>query len=141
MTDPRLVADAMYANDDATKLMGIEVAQVGHGSATTTMTVRPDMTNGHDVCHGGFIFTLADTAMAYASNSGNVQAFATAADIDFINPAPAGSVLSATAAEQSLRGRAGVYDVRVTADDHTLIAVFRGRTLRTGGLIVAEEPS
>jgi acyl-CoA thioesterase len=139
MTDPRQVADAMYANDDATKRMGIEIPDVSEGSATATMVVLAGMTNSHDVCHGGFIFALADTATAYASNGANQMAFTTAADIDFINAAAAGTTLRAVATEQSLRGRAGVYDVEVTDDAGALIAIFRGRTLRTGGPIVAED--
>lgn len=136
MTDPQRAAEAMYANDDAAHTLGIDLTHVALGTATMAMTVRADLTNGHDVCHGGFLFTLADTAMAYASNSAGIQAFATHADIDFLNPARAGSHLTATATEQALRGKAGIYDVTITDDDGTTIALFRGRTLRTGTPIV-----
>ncbi len=134
--DARTVTDALYAQDTASQALGIEVTDVGPGRATTTMTVRADMTNGHSVCHGGLIFTLADTAMAFASNSHNEEALAAAAAIDFLAPAPLGAVLTAVATEQTLRGRSGIYDV--TVSDHTgaTIALFRGRTRKVGRVIV-----
>lgn len=138
MVDPEAVAAALYADDTASQRLGIEVAEVGVGRAVTTMTVTAEMTNGHDVCHGGLIFALADTAMAFASNSENIQALAAGAGIDFINPARRDSKLTAVATQQSLRGRSGMYDVTVTDDDGNTIALFRGRTRRVGGTIVEE---
>ena len=140
MAEPADVAAAMYAGDHAVQMLGIEIVDVGPGRAMTRFVVDADKTNQHGVCHGGLIFTLADTAMAYASNGANEMAFASAASIDFINGATVGMTLTATAQEQSLRGRAGIYDTEVTADDGTLIALFRGNTLRVGGAIVDDAP-
>jgi acyl-CoA thioesterase len=140
MVEPRLVTEAMYANDTASQSLGIEITETLAGAATATMTVTPTMTNGHDVCHGGLIFALADTAMAFASNSYNEMALAAMADIDFLNPARAGSLLTASATETSSRGRGAIYDVTVTDDAGTTIAVFRGRTRRVGGAIVEDTP-
>lgn len=140
MAEPADVAAAMYAGDHAVQMLGIEIVDVGPGRAVTRFVVDTDKTNQHGVCHGGLIFTLADTAMAYASNGANEMAFASAASIDFINGATVGMTLTATAQEQLLRGRAGIYDTEVTADDGTLIALFRGNTLRVGGAIIADAP-
>ncbi len=131
--DPMAIAEAtaaaMFANDDASKLIGITIDSVGPGAATVSMTVRPDMTNGLDVCHGGYLFTLADTAMAFASNSRANTAFATAANIDFIAPGRLGAKLVAVATETSLQGRNAIYDVVVSdANDGTVVALFHGRT-------------
>ena len=119
----------MFADDDASKLIGISIDSVGPGSANVSMTVRADMTNGLGVCHGGYLFTLADTAMAFASNSRNNTAFATAGSVDFIAPGKLGAVLTATATETLLAGRNGMYDVVVTdTADGTVVAMFRGKT-------------
>ncbi len=125
----RASADAMFANDDASKLIGITIDSVGPGAATVSMAVRPDMTNGLDVCHGGYLFTLADTAMAFASNSRANTAFATAANIDFIAPGRVGATLVAVATETNLSGRNALYDVVIRdANDGTVVALFHGRT-------------
>ncbi len=92
------------------------------------MIVRAEMLNGLDVCHGGLIFTLADSAMAHASNSHGVDAFAVAASIDFLSPGREGAVLTATAVEQFRGGRVALYDVVVTSDDGAVVARFHGRT-------------
>ena len=133
----RAAVEAMYADDHASRALGIEIVDVAVGTATVTMTVGPTMVNGHDVCHGGLIFVLADTAMAFASNSHNVVALATSAEIDFVNPAHIGAVLTATATETVKRGKSAIHDVHVTADDGTTVALFRGRTLQTGGPITS----
>lgn len=132
-SDPVAIAEAsaaaMYANDDASKLIGITIDSVGPGAATVSMTVRADMTNGLDVCHGGYLFTLADTAMAFASNSRANMAFATAASIDFIAPGRLGARLLAVATETNLQGRNAIYDVIVSDEaDGTVVALFHGRT-------------
>jgi acyl-CoA thioesterase len=103
------------------------------------MAVRADMCNGYDVCHGGMTFTLADTAMAFASGSHNQTALAAAASIDFLRPVPLGSVLRATAEERWLKGRTGLYDVRIELDDGSLVAMFHGRTVRAGGAVVVAD--
>lgn len=122
------VRDGMYANDHAAQALGITVQSIGPGCATLTMTVRPDMVNGHDICHGGLIATLADTAFAYACNAYNEVSVASGFAIDLLAPGKRGDVLVARCHEVSKTGRAGVYDVEVSRQDGTRIAVFRGRS-------------
>ena len=133
---PAAVAAAMYERDHSSRHLGIEVVGVGEGSACVTMSVRPEMVNGLGVCHGGYLFTLADTAMAYASNSRDDVAFAVAAQIDFLRPARAGDVLTAEAVERAGQGRTALTDVEVRTGDGTVVAVFRGRTRTTGRPVV-----
>ncbi len=137
--DAAAVVAELYRRDVSTQTFGIELVDAGPGRAVVSMVVRPDMCNGYDVCHGGMTFTLADTAMAFASGSHNQTALAAAASIDFLSPVPRGSVLRATAEERWLKGRTGLYDVRVELDDGTLVAVFHGRTVRAGGAVVVPE--
>lgn len=118
----------MYDRDGASQALGIELVDVGPGSAVVAMTVRDDMVNGLDVCHGGLIFALADSAMAFASNSYNRYAIAAHADIDWVNPGRRGARLTATATERNRRGRSAITDVVVTDDRGETIAHFRGRT-------------
>jgi phenylacetic acid degradation protein PaaD len=125
----------MLAGDAASRALGIEVSDVGMGSATATMTVRADMVNGHNITHGGFVFAVADTAFACACNSHGPLTVAAAADITFIAPTHAGDVLVARAVERTRFGRSGIYDVTVRRGDD-VIAEFRGtsRTIeRTSG--------
>ncbi|MEM7340332.1 MAG: hydroxyphenylacetyl-CoA thioesterase PaaI [Actinomycetota bacterium] len=129
--------DAMYARDEASRALGIEVVSVEPGRAVTRMTVRPDMVNGLDVCHGGLIFTLADSAMAFASNSYNHYDISTHADIDWLQPAHRGDVLTATATNAARQGRNAVHDVAVVNAAGGLVATFRGRTRRIEGTHVA----
>lgn len=126
-------AEILWADDQATRGLGMSIVSVGPGAATLTMAVRPDMVNGHGSCHGGFIFALADSAFAYAANSFNQRAVAAGADIDFLAPARLGELLSAAAHVRHQGGRSGVYDVEVTNPDGRLIAVFRGRAARVKG--------
>jgi len=119
---------AMAGNDRAAGLLGYEVVSVSPGRAVVTMVVTEAMVNGLDVCHGGLIFTLADSAMAHASNSHGAVTFAVAASIDFVSPGRLGARLTATATEQFRRGRTGLYDVAVTDDDGAVVARFHGRT-------------
>jgi acyl-CoA thioesterase len=130
----RACAEAMWKEDDASKGLGMEIVEVGPGHATLTMTVRPDMVNGHRIAHGGFIFTLADSAFAFACNSRNERAVAAQDNITFIRPGKLGDRLVATAREISRGGRSGIYDVRVAADDGTVIAEFRGHSRVIGGV-------
>jgi acyl-CoA thioesterase len=118
----------MYANDRASEALGMEIVEVGHGRAVVQMVVRPDMVNGLDVCHGGLIFSLADSAMAFSSNSSNRYAIATHAEVDWVNPGRLGATLTATAVEQYQRGRSAVTDAVVTDETGETIALFRGRT-------------
>jgi len=122
------VAAAMFARDAASQAMGMTIADIGPGRAEMRMTVREDMLNGHAICHGGFIFTLADSAFAFACNSYNLTTVASGCAIDFIAPAREGDVLSASAHERSASGRTGVYDIEVTNKRAEPIAFFRGKS-------------
>ncbi|MCX7558053.1 hydroxyphenylacetyl-CoA thioesterase PaaI [Sulfitobacter sp. F26204] len=122
----RKCAELMFAQDRASPGLGMSIVDVGPGHATLTMTVRPDMLNGHHICHGGFIFTLADSAFAFACNSYNQNTVAQQNQITYLTPGQAGEVLTATACEVSRTGRSGVYDVTVTGEDGRSIAQFRG---------------
>ena len=119
--------EAMLAADAASRMLGIKLAGYGPGWARTTMTVRDDMVNGHGICHGGLIFSLADTAFACACNSWGPVTVAAGGDIVFIAPARTGDVLTAEARVRSRYGRNGIYDVTVTHDAR-LVAEFRGRS-------------
>ena len=129
---PQALADhvrtGMLANDRATQGLGIHIAAMGPGHATLEMVVRADMLNGFATCHGGFITTLADSAFAFACNSRNDMTVASGLSIDFLAPAREGDCLTAEAAEVSLAGRTGVYDVNVRNQRGEAIAVFRGRS-------------
>jgi acyl-CoA thioesterase len=128
----RQSAEALWANDDASRGLGMQLVDVGAGRAAITMTVRPDMVNGHGCCHGGLVATLADSAFAFACNSHGIAAVAAGFDITFVAPAVLGDVLLATATERVRHGRSGLYDVTVTRADGSVIAEFRGRSRSTG---------
>lgn len=130
---PRAIADAMFSKDAASQSLGIEIVDVQEGSASLTMVVRPDMVNGLEVCHGGFIFTLADSAMAFSSNSFNHYAIATHADIDWVSPGRLGATLTATATQSYSRGRNAITEVVVQDETGEVIAHSRGRTRRIDG--------
>ena len=136
----RQAADAMYARDRATRQLGIELLEIGPGRARMRMKVREEMLNGHETCHGGFIFTLADSAFAFACNSHNLVAVAAACSIEFLAPARLGDALVAVAIEQALAGRSGIYDVRVETESGALVALFRGKSARVRGHLVGDEP-
>ncbi len=135
----RRVADAMWANDRASHALGMRILDAGPGTARLTMTVRRDMLNGHDICHGGFIFTLADSAFAYACNSYNLVTVASGCSIDFLAPAREGDELTAHAHERSASGRTGVYDIEITNQRGDKIALFRGKSYRIKGHVVDED--
>lgn len=118
----------MWASDDASKWLGLVLDGVGPGVATLSMTVESHHTNGHDICHGGFIFTLADSAFAFACNSYNNLAVAQHNTITFVAPGKLGDVLVAEAREVTRYGRSGIYDVQVANQDGKLIAEFRGNS-------------
>ena len=132
------VGRVMYNDDMASQALGMKLVSTAPGQATMTMTVRADMLNGHKTCHGGFLFSLADSAFAFACNSRNNVTVASSGSIDFLAPAFEGDVLSASATEYSLAGRTGVYDVHITNQDGKQIAVFRGRSYRIKGLVTSE---
>jgi acyl-CoA thioesterase len=120
--------EELHAKDKAAQHFGIRILKLAPGEATLSMRVVEWMTQGHNICHGGFIFTLADTAMAYASNSGDLAHVALNANIDFLNPVREGQELIALAAEASSTKKTGMYKVSVTVKNGPLIAEFRGRT-------------
>jgi acyl-CoA thioesterase len=128
----RACADAMWKEDDASKGLGMAIVEIGPGRATLTMTVKAEMVNGQRIAHGGFIFTLADSAFAFACNSHNDRAVAAQGDITFLRPGKLGDKLVATAHEISRSGRSGIYDVRITVGD-LVIAEFRGHSRTIGG--------
>ena len=132
-------AETMLASDHASKALGMILVSVRPGYAQLRMTVRADMLNGHATCHGGFIFTLADSAFAFACNSYNLRTVAAGCVIDFLFPAYEGDELTAEAVEQALAGRGGVYDVSVVNQKGEQIALFRGRSRQIGGQIFSVE--
>ena len=148
MTEPKLspadaqaladaTAEAMFSRDRAAQALGIKIVRVQPGASLLTMTVRSDMVNGHHICHGGMIFSLADTAFAYACNSYNKNTVASACHIDFLAPAKEGETLEAEAVEQSAAGRTGVYDITVRNNHGKTIALFRGKSYRINGEVIA----
>ena len=123
----RLQADRMWSADAASQGLGIVLGDVGPGRAAARMTVRADMVNGHGICHGGFLFLLADTAFAFACNTHGPDVVAAGADVSFLAPVHEGDVLVATAVERVLAGRSGLYDVTVRRGDDVVLE-FRGRS-------------
>ena len=121
-------ARALFAKDRASQKLGMDLVAVKVGVASVNMAVRPDMTNGHGICHGGYIFALADSAFAFACNSRGQPTVAAAVTIDFLVPAKVGDVLTAVAKERWRGGRTGLYDLSVTRADGTVIAHARGRS-------------
>ncbi len=132
----RAVGEHMFARDRASQGLGMKLEAIGPGFARLSMPVRADMLNGHAICHGGFIFTLADSSFAFACNSRNQNTVAAACMIDFLAPAAEGDVLVAEATEQALGGRTGVYDIVVTRADGRRIALFRGKSHRIAGEMI-----
>lgn len=132
-----LAGHAMYERDPATRGLGIALAAIAPGYARMTMTVRPDMLNGHQSCHGGFIFLLADSAFAFACNSHNVVTVGAGCTIDYLAPGREGDVLTAEGVEQALAGKTGVYDITVRNQENKVIALFRGKSHRVAGTVAA----
>ena len=122
----------LYARDSASQALGITLEEIGPGYACMKMTVRKDMVNGHDLAHGGLIFTLADSTFAFACNSHNHVTVAQGATIEFLAACRLGDVLSAEGRERHSSGRTGVYDIAVTNQDGRTIALFRGKSFRLG---------
>ena len=130
-------AKSMYARDNATQALGMKIHEVRPGYARLSMLVRSDMLNGHASCHGGFIFALADSAFAFSCNSRNQATVASGCSIEYLAPGAVNDVLTAEAIEQSLAGRTGVYDITVTNQDGKRIALFRGKSYRIKGEVIA----
>jgi acyl-CoA thioesterase len=131
-----LAGQTMFARDPASQALGMQLAEIRPGYARMTMAVRPDMLNGHQTCHGGYIFMLADSAFAFACNSHNHNTVGAGCSIDYLAPGRLGDVLSAEAVQQALSGKTGVYDVRVSNQDGRTVALLRGKSHRVGGLVV-----
>ena len=132
----RASADAMLAEDRASAAVGIELVSVAPGTATMTMTVRPDMVNGHDIAHGGYVFLLADSTFAVACNSYGQRTVAAGCDIAFLQPVRVGERLTADASERHRGLRSGLYDVAVRREDGTVVAELRGRSRTVAGTLV-----
>lgn len=124
----RACADAMWNNDSTSQRLGMELEHIAPGEATLAMTVTDAMSNGHGNCHGGFIFTLGDSAFAFACNSHNQVVVGQHCSITYIAPARIGDRLVATATELSRQGRSGIYDIRITNQHGQHIAEFRGHS-------------
>ena len=141
MSDPQFVAEAsaraMYEQDRASQALGMRVLEVRPGYARLAMKVRDDMVNGHRICHGGLIFTLADSAFAFACNTYDVVTVAAAGTIEFLLAASLGDELTATAEERTRSKRNGLYDVSVHNQRGECVALFRGRSHQVGGSITA----
>ncbi|MCL4766731.1 MAG: hydroxyphenylacetyl-CoA thioesterase PaaI [Hyphomicrobiaceae bacterium] len=134
----RQCADAMWADDSASRGLGMELVDIGPGEARLAMTVTESMVNGHGVCHGGFIFTLADSAFAYACNTYGDSVVAQHCSVTFIAPGRMGMRLVADARERHRAERSGIYDIRVTDEQGTVIADFRGHSRTVpGGLLTS----
>ncbi|QLZ59625.1 hydroxyphenylacetyl-CoA thioesterase PaaI [Citrobacter freundii] len=131
-------ARAMYENDTCAKTLGIKIIEMDEGYAQMTMAVSPNMLNGHQTCHGGQLFSLADTAFAYACNSQGLAAVASAASIDFLRPALVGELLTATARVKQQGKLTGVYDIEIINQQQKIVALFRGKSHRIGGAITGE---
>lgn len=132
-------AAAMWAQDTASQGFGMQIDDIGPGRAVMSMQVAPDHLNGHGICHGGVIFSLADSAFAFACNSHNRLAVAQTNHITYLTPALGGERLTAVATEVALTGRTGLTDVTVTGEDGRVVALFRGQSRQIGGTHFEEE--
>lgn len=131
-------AKSMWDDDLATRHLGMELVSVAPGQAVIVMTVAETMANGHGTCHGGYMFTLADSAFAFACNTYNARAVAQHCSITYIAPAFVGDRLTATASEVSRKGRSGIYDIRITNQSGEAIAEFRGHSRTIKGTHLPE---
>jgi len=132
----RAVGRAMYEADACSRALGFELVEVRAGYARMRAAVRPDFLNGHQICHGGLIFTLADSTFAFACNSHNVNTVASGCSIEFLRPVYGGDVLTAEAVEQTISGRTGIYDIRVTNHVGETVAMFRGKSAHIKGHVI-----
>lgn len=135
----RACGEAMAAADRSSRALGIEVDEVTPGGARTRMRVTDAMLNGHEICHGGYVFLLADTAFAFACNTYDAVTVAAACEIVFVEPARSGEELVAEARERTRFGRSGVYDVTVRRADGSTVAEFRGLSRTIGGSLLTDQ--
>mgnify|MGYP001106393186 CR=1 FL=1 len=142
-TDAQAVAEAcaraMWADDRASQGLGMRIARVAPGEAVIAMTVRSDMTNGHGICHGGFIFTLADSTFAFACNTYDQRTVAQHCTVTFLQPVREGETLTAHAVERTRAGRGGIYDITVRDSRGTAVAEFRGHSRTISGRLLATD--
>jgi len=135
----RKVGEAMFSVDNASKdFMQMELVTCEPGRAVMRMMVREPMLNGHKICHGGLIFTLADSTFAFACNSHNHVAVAAGCSIEFLKPGQLGDVLTCEGIEQTLQGRHGIYDMKVSNQQGDVIALFRGKSAQIKGTVIPE---
>ena len=141
--DPHAIAKAcaaaMWAEDRASKALGMKLEKIAPGEAMLSMPVRTDMTNGHGICHGGFIFTLADSTFAFACNTYNQRTVAQQCAVTFIAPVRQGEILTAHAIERNRAGRGGIYDVTVRDSQNNVVAEFRGHSRTIAGDLLATD--
>lgn len=131
-------ADAMYSRDTATRALGMKILQIAPGAATLSMAITAQMIQGHDSCHGGYIFTLADSTFAFACNSYNAVTVAQGCSIEYVAPAKLGDILTAHGLEQARGKRTGVYDIRIENQRGELVALFRGKAYQVRGTLLDE---
>ena len=135
------VGQAMFADDVASRdTMGMELVSCSTGRAVLRMKVDERHLNGHRICHGGFIFTLADSTFAFACNSHNKVTVAAGCSIEFLRPGQLGDVLTCEGVEQVLAGRHGIYDMKVTNQRGEVVALFRGKSTSIQGTVIPETP-
>jgi acyl-CoA thioesterase len=143
-SDPQALAqacaDSMWADDASSQALGMAIEQIAPGQARLAMMIGAQMVNGHGICHGGYVFILADSAFAFACNTYNERNVAQHCSVSFIRPARLGMRLVAVAQERQRAGRSGIYDVTVTAEDGAPVAEFRGHS-RALGRKFFEEPA
>ena len=133
-----ICSEHMHRDDRCSQMLGMTVDECRPGYARLNMPVREEMLNGHGNCHGGMIFTLADSAFAHACNTRNHVSVAVSCQVEFLVAVTAGEILIAEAVEQFLQGKNGVYDVQVKSSDDTLVALFRGKSRAIGGVLVTD---
>lgn len=134
----KLAADKLYGSDQASQMLGMTIDSIAPGAAQVSMRVRPDMVNGHGICHGGLVFALADSAFAFACNSHGHNTVAAGAAIEFLAPGRVGDLLTATASERWRAARSGIYEIEVRNDRGEAVALFRGRSHQVAGRLVDE---
>lgn len=135
------VGEAMWSTDTASKdTMGMQLVECAPGRAVLRMEVKERHLNGHRICHGGFIFTLADSTFAFACNSRNRVTVAAGCSIEFLRPGQLGDVLTCEGVEQALQGRHGIYDMKVSNQKGEVVAMFRGKSASIQGTVIPEEP-
>lgn len=130
--DPEAAARSLHAQDPSAAWLGIELVTASADRAEVRMLIRPEMCNGYEMIHGGMTFLLADSAMAFASNNTDEMALATNAEIDWLAPARPGQTLTAVAERAADAGRTSIWNIEISTDDGTRVAIFRGRTRRVG---------